>query len=97
MHVISPKLLREFWARYPDAETPLKVWLKRASSAKWASFEEIKADFGARVDRYKKYVIFDIGGNKYRLIVVPHYDRKRVYIRYIITHAEYTLDRWKDG
>ena len=53
------------------------------------------AEFGKRVDRYGKFVIFDIGGNKYRLICAIHYNTGRVYIRHVLTHAEYDLDKWK--
>ena len=97
MHVISPKMLREFWAVHPEARTPLNLWYKRTAAAEWSSFEDVKADFGLRADRYKKYVIFDIGGNKYRVIAALHYDRGRVYIRHVLTHAEYDRNRWKDG
>ncbi len=50
---------------------------------------------GKRVDRYKQLVIFDIGGNKYRLIAAIHYNKGIVYVRDVLTHAEYDLDKWK--
>lgn len=50
---------------------------------------------GARVDRYKRFVIFDIGGNKYRLIAAVHFNTGIVYIRHVLTHAEYDSDKWK--
>jgi mRNA interferase HigB len=96
MRVISPKMLRQFRAAYPDARDPLRAWLKIAKDAKWESFDDVKAAFGKRADRYKRFVIFDIGGNKYRLIAVIHYNRGLVYIRHVLTHAEYDKDKWKD-
>ena len=97
MHVISPKLLRQFWTAHPDARGPLSRWAKLAKTSRWSTFDDVKAAFGKRVDRYRQYVIFDIGGNKYRLIAVIHYNRGRVYLRHVLTHAEYDRDRWKDG
>jgi mRNA interferase HigB len=96
MHVISPKMLREFWALHPDAEAPLTAWKRAARTASWASFDDVKAVFGKRVDRYKRFVIFDIGGNKYRLVAAIHYNRGRVYVRHVLTHAEYDRGKWKD-
>ncbi len=63
--------------------------------AKWSSFDDVKAVFGANVDVYKQFVIFDIGGNKYRLIAAVHYNTGRVYIRHVLTHAEYSRGGWK--
>jgi mRNA interferase HigB len=95
MRIISPKMLRQFWAVYPSAREPLSIWRKNVRAAKWRSFSEVKAALGSRVDRYKQFVIFDIGGNKYRLIVVIHYNRGIVYIRHVLTHAEYDKNKWK--
>ncbi len=55
----------------------------------------MKAAFGKRVDQYKQFVIFDVGGNKYRLIVAIHYNTGRVYVRNVLTHAEYDRGKWK--
>jgi mRNA interferase HigB len=97
MRIISPKKLRQFVATHPDARTPLDAWQKTTRDADWQSFDDVKAVFGKRADRYKQYLIFDIGGNKYRLIAVIHYNRGIVYIRHVLTHAEYDRDEWKDG
>ncbi len=97
MHVISPKMLREFAAIHPDAQSPLTSWRRIAKAAEWQDFPDVKLEFGKRVDRYKQFVIFDIGGNKYRLIAVIHYNRGRVYIRHVLTHAEYDRGKWKDS
>ena len=56
---------------------------------------EIKKVF-ASADKAGKFTVFNISGNKYRLIAAIHYNRKKVYIRHVLTHAEYDLDRWKD-
>lgn len=95
MRVISPKQLRQFWAVHPDARGPLNRWLKRVRAARWKTFADVKADFGG-ADQYKQLVIFDIGGSKYRLIAAVHYNTGVVYIRHVLTHAEYDRGKWKE-
>jgi mRNA interferase HigB len=89
-------MLREFALLHSDARSPLAAWRKEAKRAEWTSFAEVKATFGSRVDRYKKFVIFDFGGNKYRLIAVIHYNTGCVYLRYLLTHRDYDRGKWKD-
>jgi len=96
MRVISPKMLREFGAVHPDAVGPLARWRQLVAATEWKTFTDVKAEFGS-VDQYKQFAIFDIGGNKYRLIAAIHYNTGRVYIRHMLTHAEYTRGRWKKG
>jgi mRNA interferase HigB len=96
MHVISQKRLREFWQIHNDAESPLRSWHQTTEQAEWESFDDVRAIFGKRVDQVDKFVVFDIGGNKYRLIAVIHYDRQKVYVRHVLTHAEYDRGKWKD-
>ncbi len=64
------ELLREFWARYPHAEGPIRAWVAIAAKAHWANPAEIKRQFGSTVDFVgDNRVIFDLGGNTYRLVV----------------------------
>lgn len=93
MHVISRRALREFWERYPPAKAPLAAWFRMLEASDFADFNAIKQTFSA-ADYLAPYTIFDVGGNKYRVIAVIHYNRKRVYIRHVFTHAEY--DVWSD-
>jgi mRNA interferase HigB len=95
VHVITRKRLREFAARHKEAEGPLTAWYAIVSRTDFGSFADIKRAFRA-VDKVGKFTVFDIGGNKFRLIVAIHYNRKRVYIRHVLTHAEYDQDKWKD-
>lgn len=95
MHVISKKKLRDFWGQHPRARRPLEAWYQIAKHAEWESFDDVKAVFPS-ADPYKRWVIFDIGGNKYRLIAVIHYARHKVFVRHVLTHAEYDTDAWKD-
>ncbi|MBI5527939.1 MAG: type II toxin-antitoxin system HigB family toxin [Deltaproteobacteria bacterium] len=95
MHVITRKRLREFAAGHGDAEEPLRVWYTVVSRTDFGSLAELKRVFGS-ADKVGRYTVFDIGGNKYRLIVAIHYNRKKVYIRHVLTHAEYDRGRWKE-
>lgn len=59
------------------------------------SFADIKRLFGS-ADKVGKFTVFDIGGNKYRLVTAIHYNRKKVYIRHVLTHADYDRENWKE-
>jgi mRNA interferase HigB len=98
MRVISEKKLREFWQAPGNAaaETPLRAWAQFVRRANWQRFADIKATYNA-VDKEKggPRVIFDIGGNKYRLIAVIDYERHKVFVRFALTHKEYDKEKWK--
>ena len=95
MHVLSRKALREFWTVHPDAERPLRRWYHTAMKAKWSSFAEVRATYGT-ADQVDRFAVFNIAGNKYRLIAVIHYNRSKVFVRHVLTHKEYDLGKWKD-
>lgn len=92
MNALTLATLRAFWLKHPRAEQPLRDWLKRVRANEYSSFSEVKADFPA-ADWVKGYIVFNIGGNKYRLIVKPDFEMKRFYIKFIGTHQEY--DQWR--
>ena len=94
MHVISQKTLRAFWTKHPQAKNPLQAWFTRTKKAEWDSFEDVKADFGL-ADQVGRLTVFDIGGNKYRLIAHIHFNRGKVYVRNVLTHADYDKGDWK--
>ena len=91
MRIISRKTLRLFWQKsdYADEEQPLKAWFSEASSADWNSPAAIKAAFGTASIVANNRVVFNIGGNKYRLVVKVNYPYRVLYIRFIGTHAQY--------
>lgn len=95
MRVITINPLKFFWQIHPNSRSPLEMWYRVAKKAEWDSFDDVRQDYGKRVDRVGKFTVFDIGGNKYRLIVAIHYNTQRIYVRYVLTHAEYTRDNWK--
>lgn len=90
MQVIARRTLKEFWARHPRSEGPIRAWLAVASVAHWANPAEIKRQFGNTVDFVgDNRAIFDLGGNKYRLVVHVSFAFGRVLVKFIGTHAEY--------
>lgn len=90
MQVVSRRTLRTFWELHPQAEQPLSRWLAAVGKAHWRSPADIKTDFGASVDFVgDNRVVFDIAGNKYRLIVHVAYEFKSVNITFVGTHSEY--------
>ncbi len=94
MHVIAKTALVAFWKRYPEAESPLQAWYHLMEKGSFEDFNALRATF-ASVDYVGGLTVFDIGGNKYRLIASIHYNRRKVYIRAVLTHAEYDRGRWK--
>ena len=99
MRVISLKPLREFWERHPDAEWPLRLWYKTATNGEWASLADVRRDYphadGVRVAG-DILTVFNIGGNKYRLVARIRYDYRLVNVRAVLTHAEYDQGKWKE-
>ena len=91
MRIISVGTLRDYWQRpgHSDAEQPLKAWVAISRSAIWSTPADVKRMFRTADIVSNNRVIFNIGGNKYRLIAAVHYRGKRIYIRFIGTHAEY--------
>jgi mRNA interferase HigB len=94
MHIVSRKSLSQFWEQHPDSETALLSWFKIVRLTTFRSFNELRAAFPS-VDKVGRWIVFNIGGNKYRLITVFHFDRSKVYIRHVLTHAEYDKGSWK--
>ena len=90
MQGIALRALKQFWRLHPQAEIPLRAWYGVASQADWSRPQDIKDDFGATVDFVAdNRVIFDIAGNKYRLIVHVSYRYKRMLVKFIGTHKDY--------
>jgi mRNA interferase HigB len=94
MHVISRPPLVAFWQKHPAAENPLQAWFKIMERETFADFNGLRAVF-ASADYVDGLTVFNIGGNKYRLITSIHYNRKKVFIRAVLTHSEYDRGHWK--
>ena len=85
-----------FCEECPGAESAMDHWYRVAKRAVWRSFAEVKQSFNT-VDFVAPYVVFDIGGNKYRLIAEINFSRNVLFIRWIMTHKEYTKGAWKES
>ena len=95
MHVITRKRLNEFADTYPEARTALSHWYRLIKQNNFRSFGELRSVFPS-ADQVGKLTVFNIGGNKVRLIAAMHYNRSRVYVRAILTHKEYDEGKWKE-
>jgi len=94
VHIITRKRVLEFTRKHPDAESALDHWyrvMKRYHFDNFASLRSVfpSADVG-------KVTVFNIGGNKARLIAAIHYNRRKVFIRHVLTHDEYDKGKWKE-
>lgn len=89
MHVIALPRLREFWEQHPEAETPLRNWWRVMRAKRYGDAHEVRKDFSTASFLGKHRTVFNIGGNKYRLVVDMRYDLGRVYVRKVLTHEEY--------
>lgn len=90
MQIVSRKTLVNFWTKHPQARAPLTAWFNASSNVEWRTSADIKEQFGASVDFVAdNRAVFDIAGNKYRLVVHVSYTYKRVLIKFVGTHAEY--------
>jgi mRNA interferase HigB len=89
MRVIAKRALRQFWQRYPDAEQQLRAWYSEAKSADWRTPADVKAKHRSASILKAGRVIFNLCGNKYRLVVRINYAYQIVYVRFIGSHAEY--------
>jgi mRNA interferase HigB len=94
MHVISRKALREFWDRYPESRSPLSRWYTIIRKTDFTDFQELRTTFPS-ADWVEGLIVFNIGGNNYRLIAAIHFNRGRVYIRNVLTHEDYDQGAWK--
>ncbi len=91
MHVISIKMLRNFWQKHAAAESVLRQWHSIVAQTDFKDFGHIKEYFNS-ADYVAPYVVFDVAGNNYRVIVIVQYRAKRIYVREVMTHRAY--DKW---
>ncbi len=94
MHVISRKKLKEAAGRHEELTGPLDAWFRIAKKASWRSLADVRRTFSS-ADAVGKWTIFNVKGNQYRLVAEINYIFGRVYIRHVLTHAEYDRGGWK--
>ncbi len=96
MHVISRKKLSEFWENHPDARASLESWFADVKHAEWQKPDDIKTVYRNASVIGSNRVVFNIKGNKYRLVVSVQYTYRIVFIRFVGTHQEYDRIDAKD-
>jgi mRNA interferase HigB len=94
MHVISRRKLKDAATRHGDLEGPLDAWFRIAKKAQWRNLAEVRKTFSS-ADAVGKWTVFNIKGNQYRLVAEINYVFGRIYIRHVLTHAEYDRGGWK--
>ncbi len=94
MKLISNSALRAFALKHPHAHEPLQGWRRVIESNSFPHWMALKQAFNS-VDKVGDLVVFDIGGNKYRLIAYIRFERGIVYVKAVLTHAEYDKGAWK--
>jgi mRNA interferase HigB len=90
VNVIAAKTLRAFSARYPEAEEPLREWLKLMQKGRFEHFADLRTTFGS-MDYSAPYFIFGMGGNKYRVLVSIYFPSQVAFIKAVLTHKEYDI------
>ena len=96
MHVISRKRLREFWEKNPEAKADLEDWYRTANKAHWLNLTQVRQTY-RHADAVGTCTVFNIRQNRYRLITKIEYRIQRIYIKSVLTHAEYDREEWKRG
>lgn len=94
MRIVSKKRLRQFWEKHPAAEMSLRGWYGVVKGKHWDTFADVRKTFNS-VDLYERCHIFNVGGNKYRIIAAIHYNTQTVFIRHVLSHEEYSRGTWK--
>lgn len=94
MRIIKRGALVDFWQEHPDAKASLESWYTVVRSASWQTPAEMKAVYRS-ADIVGRRTVFNIAGNKYRLIARVNYETQRVFVLYILTHAQYDRGDWK--
>lgn len=95
MHVITRKRLNKFAERFPETNNALASWYRQMKAGRFSTIEEIREIFPT-ADKVGKLTVFNVGGNKVRIITAIHYNRRKVYIRAVVTHTEYDAGKWKE-
>ena len=95
MHIITRKRLLEFAKKHPDSSSALGSWHRIVKRTDFNSFKELRQTFPG-ADNVGNLTVFNIGGNKARLIGAIHYNTHRIYIRHILTHKEYDRGAWRE-
>jgi mRNA interferase HigB len=94
MHLISPTRLRDKASAFPDVSQQIEAWIVSVAQERWRNLENVRTTF-RDAEAVGNFTVFNIKGNKYRLIVGIDYEDGTIYFKYLLTHAEYDKDKWK--
>ena len=94
MHVVTHARIVDAQVRFPQSATALDFWYRAMKHGRFATFGELRAAFGS-VDKVGPLYVFNVGGNKLRLIAAVHFNAGKVFVRHVLTHAEYDRGTWK--
>lgn len=94
MHIITHRRIAAAQQAYPQCASALDQWYRLSKKAEWSNFAQVRALFPS-TDKVSDMFVFDIGGNKLRLIAAIHFNTGRLFIRAILTHKEYDQGGWK--
>lgn len=92
MRIIAKKSLVLFWGKHPESQGCMEIWYRTARHCKAKTFNELKQTYNTADYVPSKFTVFDIGGNKYRIVAIILFDKQIIYIRGVFTHVEY--DKW---
>jgi mRNA interferase HigB len=100
MRIIKPETIRTFWQRHTTAQASLQEWLARTRAGQWNNLIDLRRTFpsadAVRVASGRSVIVFNIAGNRFRLVTAIHFNTQLVYVLLFLTHAEYSQDTWKD-
>lgn len=94
MHIITQKRIWDAKKKHPESANALDGWYRIIKKNRFNNFSELKKVFNS-IDKVKDLYVFDLGGNKLRLIANIHFNRQKIYIRHILTHRDYDKGTWK--
>ena len=94
MRIITHTRIVEAQQRFPESAKALDYWYRLMKRGRYANFAELKAAFGS-VDKVGPLWVFDVGGNKLRLVAAVHFNTRKVFIRHVLTHRQYDQGNWK--
>ncbi len=94
MRILGRDLVQTFMEKYPDSQSSLKSWVQTIEVNRFKHLNELKETFGS-ADYVRPYTVFNISGNKYRLIALVNYQIGAVLVQQILTHREYDRDKWR--
>ena len=95
MHIITRKRLLEFAEKHSNSSVPLDVWYRIVKNNQISNFSELRKIFPS-ANKVGNLTVFNVGGNKIRLIAAVHYNTQCLYLRHVLTHTEYDKEKWKN-